>query len=279
MTDQGIYPATAKTAGEELSELYDVIKRLRSPDGCPWDREQTIASLKPSLLEETYELLEAMEGSVGAHAEELGDVLLQVVFQTAIRDEQGEFDLADVIRMLNEKLVRRHPHVFGTDRAATTAEVLRKWEAIKRDERAQGDMRRRSAMAGVPAQLPALARAQRVQSKASRVGFDWSDQEGPSYKINEELAELREAIASGEHKMIEEEVGDLLFSIVNLCRFTKVDAEEALRKSTGKFIERFQFIERTLEDQGREIEGCSLEELDEIWNRSKKSGQGTSESS
>jgi MazG family protein len=201
------------------------MKRLRAPGGCPWDREQTLRTLKPCLLEETYELLEAMEDEdLALHVEELGDVLLQVVFQCAIREEEGRFTLDDVAAALAEKLVRRHPHVFGDTQAATSGQVLRNWEAIKQTEK--GKPPDRSAIDGVPAALPALLKAQRVQAKASRVGFDWKDASGAVEKIDEELGELKQAIASGTPDQVAGEMGDLLFSLVNTCRFLDVDAEK-----------------------------------------------------
>ncbi len=247
-----------------VARLLEIMRRLRAPGGCPWDREQTLRSLKPCLLEETYELLEAMEGGdAGAHVEELGDVLLQVVFQCAIREEEGVFSFGDVAEALADKLVRRHPHVFGEVAAATSGEVLRNWEAIKQGERA--GQPERSALDGVPAALPALLKAQRVQAKASRVGFDWPDASGAVEKVEEELAELREAVASGDRRQVEEEAGDLLFSVVNYCRFLEVDAEGALDGTVGKFGRRFRAVERLMRERGRPLKSCTLAELDEAW--------------
>ncbi len=262
--------AAEQSAGTELDRLCQILQALRAPDGCPWDREQTLATLKPCLLEEAYELLDAMDDDLSAHAEELGDVLLQVVFQASIREEEQAFTLAKVIKQLNDKLVRRHPHVFGNASADTTQEVLRNWEAIKRQERADTPTAQaRSALAGVPSALPALLRAQRIQAKAARVGFDWPSQEGPRKKIDEELAEVEQAITSSNSDAIEEEIGDLLFSIVNLCRFHKIDAEAALRRTTAKFTTRFQAIEAELESRGLRFEECTLAELDAIWEKQK----------
>jgi MazG family protein len=254
-----------------VERLRRILARLRGPGGCPWDREQTLATLKPCLIEECYELLDVMDGAdCEAHAEELGDVLLQVLFQTQIREERGEFSLEDVANRLADKLVRRHPHVFGNTQVDGTEDVLRNWELIKKDEKsAAADAAPRSALAGVPAALPALLRAQRVQAKAARVGFDWPDEQGPRGKIEEELAELEAAIAAGDPQAMASEMGDLLFSLVNLCRFLKIDAEEALRTCTARFSRRFQIIERKLHEDGRNMSTCNLEELDVLWEAAK----------
>ena len=252
-----------------MKRLYEVMKRLRAPGGCPWDREQTLQTLKPCLLEETYELLEAMDGAdLALHVEELGDVLLQVVFQCAIREEEGLFTLDDVARSLTEKLVRRHPHVFGDAVADSSGQVLRNWEAIKQTEK--GKKADRSALDGVPAVLPALLKAQRMQAKASRVGFDWKDASGATAKIAEEVQELREAESSGDKRKLAEEVGDLLFSVVNYCRFLDVDAESALEGTNRKFSRRFREVEKRVRERGVPLKACSLEELDAIWDEVKK---------
>jgi tetrapyrrole methylase family protein/MazG family protein len=249
------------------------MKHLRAPGGCPWDREQTLQTLKPCLLEETYELLEAMEGEdIALHIEELGDVLLQVVFQCAIREEEGHFTLDDVAAALVDKLVRRHPHVFGDAQVASSGQVLRNWEAIKQTEKDKPPDR--SAIDGVPAALPALLKAQRVQAKASRVGFDWQDASGAIEKIDEELGELKQAVASGTPEQVADEVGDLLFSIVNTCRFLEVDAESALEGTTRKFARRFREVERCVREQGRSLKDCTLAELDAVWDKVKR-GEST----
>lgn len=252
-----------------VKRLYDVMKRLRAPGGCPWDREQTLQSLKPCLLEETYELLEAMDSAdLALHVEELGDVLLQVVFQCAIREEEGLFTLDDVAATLTEKLVRRHPHVFGDVAVKSSSQVLANWEAIKQTEK--GKPADRSAIDGVPAALPALLKAQRIQSKASRVGFDWEDATGATEKIEEELSELKEAVASGNKQHMTEEMGDLLFSVVNYCRFIGVDAESALEGTSKKFSRRFREVERRVRTQGRSLKECTLAEMDAIWEAVKE---------
>ena len=252
-----------------VKRLYEIMKRLRAPGGCPWDREQTLKSLKPCLLEETYELLEAMDGQeLALHVEELGDVLLQVVFQCAIREEEGRFTLDDVAETLADKLVRRHPHVFGDTEASTSGQVLRNWEAIKQTEK--GKSPDRSAIDGVPAALPALLKAQRTQSKASRVGFDWKDASGAIDKIDEELGELKAAIAAGDKEKMAEEMGDMLFSAVNTCRFLDVDAEGALEGTTKKFARRFREVERRIREQGRTLKDCTLAEMDAVWDEVKR---------
>jgi len=251
-----------------VRRLVEVMRRLRAPGGCPWDREQTLQTLKPCLLEETYELLDAMDsGDLALHAEELGDVLLQVVFQCAIREEEGRFTFDDVAATLADKLVRRHPHVFGDATAASSGEVLRNWEAIKQSEKDAG----RSALDGVPAALPALLKAQRVQAKASRVGFDWKDASGAIGKIHEELGELSEAVAGGDAARITDEAGDVLFALVNYCRFIRVDAEDALAGATRKFAARFREVERHVRESGRDMRSCTLAELDAIWESVKSS--------
>jgi len=253
------------TTLDGVVRLVEVMRRLRAPGGCPWDREQTLQTLKPCLLEETYELLEAMDGDdLALHVEELGDVLLQVVFQCAIREEEGLFAFDDVAAALADKLVRRHPHVFGEATANSSGEVLRNWEAIKQTEK--GKKPDRSAIDGVPATLPALLKAQRTQAKAARVGFDWKDASGPTEKIAEELAELREAVASGDKQAVADEVGDLLFSVVNTCRFIDVDAEGALEAANKKFSRRFREVERRVRAQGRALKDCTLAEMDAVWD-------------
>ena len=213
--DALIAPATG--AGPAFERLCNIVARLRAPGGCPWDREQTLESLKPCLIEECYELLDVMDGpDKDGHREELGDVLLQVVFQALMREERKEFDIADVLNGVSDKLVHRHPHVFGDVSVRGADDVLRNWEQIKKREKKGADGTPRSAIAGVPAALPSLLRAQRVQAKAARVGFDWPDKDGPQAKITEELGELDEAVKSGDAAKVEDEMGDVLFSIVNL---------------------------------------------------------------
>lgn len=275
--------------GSKLAELCDVMDQLLAPDGCPWDREQTMESLQPYLLEEAYEVLEAMEqGNVEEHREELGDLLLQVVFQAALRARERAFDIDDVIAGIVTKLVRRHPHVFGDSQARTADEVHAQWDRIKVEERrekaARGavavtdrgsdDARVVRTLAGVPKALPALARAHKLTARAARVGFDWPDISGTWDKVNEELAELREATAErASHAdapdAVEAELGDLLFAAVNLARKLGVDAERALRGANRRFEGRFAYIEDQLHARGRVPAASSLEEMDALWNEAK----------
>jgi MazG family protein len=248
-----------------FERLRWILKALRAPDGCPWDREQTLHSIQPCLQEECYELLAAMvdDKNLDNHREELGDVLLQVLFQCDIREDQGDFTFDDVVNVLADKLVRRHPHVFGEVDATDTETVLKNWETIKQTEHKTP---KASALDGVPVNLPALLKAQRTQHKAAKVGFDWKDANGPEEKIIEELTELRQAIASGNQGAIEDEYGDVLFSVVNLARHIHVDAESALRSATEKFSRRFRAVEARVKADNKMMKDLSLEELDKIWD-------------
>jgi MazG family protein len=251
------------------AELLQVMARLRAPDGCPWDREQTHASLGPYLLEETYEALEAIDRE--DHTElckELGDVLLQVVFHAQLASEAGRFTMADVCQAIVGKLVHRHPHVFADVRVDGSEQVLSNWEELKRQEKEDADTPH-SALDGVPAQLPALLRAQRVQSRASRVGFDWDQLDGPLDKVEEEFAELRQEWEQGQTASAEEEMGDLLFALVNASRFLKINPEDALRRGVAKFERRFRAVEAAFEAEGRRLSDASLEEMDAVWDRIK----------
>ena len=247
-----------------MAKLRWVLKALRAPDGCPWDREQTLASIQPCLQEECYELLSAMVGEdLANHREELGDVLLQVLFQSDIREEQGAFTFDEVVSELTDKLIRRHPHVFGEVDAKDTETVLRNWERIKQGEHKAP---KASALDGVPEALPALLKAQRTQHKAAKVGFDWQDAEGPEAKIVEELAELKAAVAAGKPEAVADEYGDVLFSMVNLARHIGVDAESALRAATAKFAKRFRAVEARVKAAGKDMKAMSLTELDAVWD-------------
>lgn len=254
-----------------MAKLRWVLKALRAPDGCPWDREQTLASIQPCLQEECYELLSAMVGEdLANHREELGDVLLQVLFQCDIREEQGAFTFDEVVSELTDKLIRRHPHVFGEVDAKDTETVLRNWERIKQGEHKAP---KASALDGVPEALPALLKAQRTQHKAAKVGFDWQDAEGPEAKIVEELAELKAAVAAGQPEAVADEYGDVLFSMVNLARHIGVDAESALRAATAKFAKRFRAVEARVKAAGKEMKAMSLSELDAVWDAVKAEEQ------
>lgn len=264
-------PAEQPSDSEPLAgvaRLLDVVARLRSDTGCPWDREQTIQSLKPYLIEECYETLEAIDsGDAARHAEELGDVLLQIVLQAQISRESGGFSFDDVARCLTEKLIRRHPHVFGDTTVSGSAQVLQNWEAIKS---AEGDGGPKSVLDGVPRHLPALQKAQRVQTRVARVGFDWDDVGDVLAKVEEELGEVRQAMAEGDEDAVAEELGDLLFAVVNLGRFLGHEAEQALQSTVGKFGARFQEVERRIREDGRDVADCSLVEMDAHWEAVKK---------
>jgi tetrapyrrole methylase family protein/MazG family protein len=256
-----------------LNEAVRLMARLRAKDGCPWDHQQTHVSLKRYLVEETAELLDAIdEGDDQALQDELGDVLLQVVFHAQIAAEDARFDVQDVARRLCEKLVRRHPHVFADQQIDHAEGVVTQWERIKDQERKdrQSQETTTSILQGVPKHLPALHRAYKVQKKAARVGFDWPDVEGVFSKIHEELAEVREAMASNDKAAVADEIGDLLFAVTNLSRFLGHFPEEALHGAVHKFESRFLRIEQWLREQGRTPDMCDLEELDALWERAKR---------
>ncbi len=258
-----------RRADAAVARLLAVIARLRGEDGCPWDRAQTLDSLKPFLVEECYELIDAMErGDHDAHRDELGDVLLQVLLQSQIRAEEGAFDFEAVAKHLTEKLTRRHPHVFGDAEAATPEAVAKRWDQIKRAER-DTEAPRAPMLDAVPRYLPALHRAQRVQDQAARTGFDWRQAADVLEKVDEELMEVREAMKTGMPDRVEDELGDLLFATVNLCRHEGVHAEEALGRAIRKFNGRFHEMERRILASGRMLETCSPEQLDTVWNQVK----------
>lgn len=262
----------SKTSGELLAELVEIMARLRGEGGCPWDREQTHESIKPYLIEETYEVLEAIdEQAPGKLREELGDLILQVVFHAQMAEEAGAFSIADVLATINDKLRRRHPHVFGDVKAETAQEVLFNWEQIKQAERRR-EKGQASVLDGVPRDLPALLRAHRLQEKASRVGFDWAEAQAVLRKVEEELAELRAAMEGQAADRMEAEMGDLLFALVNLSRFIAVNPEEALRKTISRFIARFRYIEEALAKGGRSLNQANLQEMDALWADAKAQG-------
>ncbi|MDI9441838.1 MAG: nucleoside triphosphate pyrophosphohydrolase [Firmicutes bacterium] len=250
------------------SRLVEIIAKLRAPDGCPWDREQTHTSLKRYLLEETYELFEAIDqNNPRAIMDELGDVLLQVLLHAQIGAEGEHFTIDDVISNLSEKLIRRHPHVFGEGEADTPAEVARNWDAIKRTEKAAAE--RTSVLDGVPRVFPALMRAEKVQKKAAKVGFDWDEPAPVLMKVEEELDEVREAYRRQDQEALQEELGDLLFAAVNFARFVNVDPEFTLQEATDKFVERFRLMEEMITAEGGKLEGMTLEEMDRYWEKAK----------
>ncbi len=260
----------APLLGSAFLDLVQVMQRLLAPDGCPWDREQTLASLKPYLLEETYELLEAMDDpDPRHHCEELGDVLFQVVFQSAIRQAAGGFTIDDVAHGIADKLTRRHPHVFGDVKVKDAAEVLDNWAQLKQKEKA-----RRRTLEGVPRALPALARGQKLTERAAQVGFDWPDAVGPRGKIDEEMAEVDLALAAGDLDAAAAEIGDLLFATVNLARKVGVDAEGALRGALDRFESRFAHVEDLLSERGKTPRESNLEEMDDLWNDAKRVERG-----
>lgn len=251
-----------------FNDLLSIMRRLREPGGCPWDAEQTHDSLKRYLLEETYEVLEAIDtGNPDLLKEELGDLLLQPVFHTAIAEEAGRFSMADVIQTLCDKLVRRHPHVFGDLEIKDSEAQVANWEKIKKEEKGE---ERRSALSGIPPHLPALLKAQKITEKAARVGFDWEHVDQVMAKVLEELHEFEEAMAEDSQERMEAELGDLLFAIVNLGRFMSLDPEEALRKTINRFQTRFGFVEDSLHAQGRRLQETTLAEMDQLWNQAKE---------
>ena len=257
---------------DEMTQLRATIARLRAPDGCPWDREQTHATLRGKVIEEAYETVEAIDENDDAHlCEELGDLLLQVVLHAQIAEEDGRFTLDDIAATLNAKLIRRHPHVFGATALADSDAVLKQWDDIKRSEKNNANP---SRLGEVAAALPSLLHAEKITTRAARVGFDWDSPAPVLEKIREELAETEAALAHGDADHIEEELGDLLFAVVNLARKIRVEPETALRRATGKFIRRFQAMEAVLEKRNRKLEDCTLAEMDAVWdeikNRDKK---------
>jgi MazG family protein len=256
---------------DRFTRLTQIMARLRAPGGCPWDREQTFDTIKPYLLEETYEVLDAIDArDWEGLKEELGDLMLEAVFFAQMAAEAGHFSIEDSLDAVNEKLVRRHPHVFGTGTAKTPEEVKVRWDEIKAGEKS-GDAAK-GLLDGVPRAMPALVEAQQLTSRAAGVGFDWPNAEQVLEKLNEELSELAEARAAGAPRdRLEDEVGDLLFVLVNLARFLKVDPEQALRRTNRKFRERFAYVEGKLKEQGRSPAAATLEEMDALWNEAKRS--------
>jgi tetrapyrrole methylase family protein/MazG family protein len=255
----------ADSTGPLFEALLSLMDRLRAEGGCPWDREQTHASLRPYLIEETYEALEALDvGETGHIVEELGDVLFQVVFHCQIARELGEFTMADVLQAVIQKMTRRHPHVFGNREVANSGEALRQWEQIKRTE-AGAEGTPRSALDGVPKSLPSLLRAQRLQVKAGRVGFDWPTWREAWSKVREEMVEADEAMVAGDADRVKAELGDLLFSLVNVARLLEIDAEGSLRQAADTFTRRFKEVEAAMRAEGRQVDEASPEELDRQW--------------
>ncbi|MFQ5898521.1 MAG: nucleoside triphosphate pyrophosphohydrolase [Candidatus Methylomirabilia bacterium] len=265
------------SAGALFDSLLELMARLRGPGGCPWDREQTRESLRPFLLEEAYEVLEALDsGQRGALLEEFGDLLFQVVFHAQLARELGEFSMTEVLQQLVEKMIRRHPHVFGDRTVGSAGEALTQWEAIKHAEATRGGARR-SVLDGVPRTLPALLRAQRLTSKAARAGFDWPTPEAAWEKVKEEVSEVEQALSQGDRVRTRQELGDLLFSLVNVARLLGLDAEGVLQQAVEKFRSRFTRMEAAVTGGGRSLSEAPLEELDRIWERVKAADGGDSE--
>jgi len=278
MTDSGVNENKKKEqngaalAGEAFAELVRVMAQLRAPGGCPWDRKQTFDTIKTYLLEESYEVMDAIDRrDWEGLREELGDLLLQPVFFAEMAEEQGLFSIADSLDAINGKLIRRHPHVFGDVHAETPEDVKVRWDEIKQQERAEkGHAAAKSVLDGVPRNLPALVEAEKIGAKAAGVGFEWPTIDGVLEKIQEEAREVAEARVEGSREAVEHELGDLLFTVVNLARFLKVDPEQALRKSSGRFRQRFGYVERAVAESGKSFAETPLEELEEFWQAGKR---------
>ena len=271
-------------AGERFDRLVEIMTTLRGPNGCPWDKQQDFSSLKPMLVEEVYEVLEAIDNQDSdGLAEELGDLLLHVVFHAQLGKEASQFDINTVIEKISDKLVRRHPHVFGNESASTPEEVIKNWEAIKAVEKAEKLKHRtpdqRSLLEGIPSKLPAIHEAHQISSRAARVGFDWPDIEGIFDKLQEEVHELREVISAAGDEMrrerLEDEIGDMLFVIVNIARYLKIDSESALKRANRKFKARFRYMEGELAKQGKSLEETPLEEMEALWQKAKSEATPT----
>ncbi|MEK7773490.1 MAG: nucleoside triphosphate pyrophosphohydrolase [Deltaproteobacteria bacterium] len=253
----------------DMKKLTSLMERLRGPGGCPWDREQTLPSLVPFIIEEAYEVVSAIDsGSFEPVKEELGDLLFQIIFVSRITEEAGRFGLSDVIEGSYEKMVRRHPHVFGDKEAQTPEEVLRQWAEIKKEEK-KGEGAKTGCLSGVPEVLPALLRAHKISQKAARAGFDWKDVNEVLEKFNEESDEFKEALKNKDAAGVEEELGDLLFTVVNISRFLDVNPEDALRKTIGKFITRFHHIEKEITGRGEDLSSTPIEEMERLWGEAK----------
>jgi MazG family protein len=262
-------PLPGKQTGAEVSKLVGLMQRLLAPDGCPWDREQTLETLVPYLVEETYEVVDALAGGdVDDHREELGDLLLQIVFQSELRSAEGKFGIDDVALGIVTKLVRRHPHVFGDTVAKDADAVLANWAKLKAAEKAEKG--KHGALDGIPKSAPALLRATRAGEKAGAVGFDWPDADGPRAKVDEELRELDEARSSGDRDEMSRELGDTLFAVVNLGRKLGLDPEQALRDATDRFARRFGRLEGALAGEGRAVRDASPAEQDRLWEDAKR---------
>lgn len=265
-----MHEETANGTGAKFQRLVEIMARLRAPGGCPWDREQTFQSIKPYTLEETYEVLDAIDRRDWDElCAELGDFMLQAVFFAQMAAEEKLFDIGDSLDAINQKLIRRHPHVFADGTARTGDEVTKRWDEIKAEERKEKADAPQGLLASVPRALPALVEAQQIASRAARAGFDWRNAEEVLEKLDEERAEFAQACERGSHDQIEDELGDLLFVLVNLARFVKVDPEQALRRTNAKFRQRFGHVERRLAAQGKQVNGTPIEELETLWQEAK----------
>ena len=265
--------ATPPDAGQEFLKLVEIMARLRAPAGCPWDRKQTFDTIKSYLLEETYEVMDAIDGRDWPELmDELGDILLQPVFFAQMASEEGLFNIVDSLQAINQKLVRRHPHIFGDAIASTADDVKRRWDEIKRQEKIEKGVENpgTSVLDGVPRSLPALVEALKISKKAAGLGFEWPDIGGVLDKLQEEFRELAEAREMGDQASVEYEVGDLLFTLTNLARFLKVDPEQALRKTNSRFRERFRHIEESVAESGCSVQETPLERLEELWQEAKR---------
>lgn len=250
-----------------FERLLDILDTLR--EQCPWDRKQTNESLRPNTIEEVYELCDALIEDHPDHiAEELGDVIMHILFYSRMADEKGQFDIADVLQRESDKLVFRHPHIYGEEKVENEADVLKNWEQLKLKEKAD-----KTVLEGVPASLPSIIKAYRIQDKARNVGFDWRERGDVWQKVNEELSELHQAMENESHERAEEELGDFLFSVINAARLYKLNPDNALERTNRKFINRFSYVEQAARKQGRDIKDLSLEEMDALWNQAKTINQ------
>lgn len=264
-------PENPKATSAGFQRLVEIMARLRAADGCPWDREQNFESIKKYTLEETYEVLDAIDRrDWNDLRDELGDFILQAVFYAQMASEEGLFNIEDSLDSINEKLIRRHPHIFGDESAQTGTQVLKRWNEIKAEERKLKPAKSQGLLDTVPRALPALVEAQQITSRAAGVGFDWENPAQVLEKLHEEVAEFETARGNASLDQMEDELGDLLFVIVNLARFVKVDPEQALRRTNSKFRTRFAHIERRLEEQGRKVSGTPIEELEALWQEAKR---------
>ena len=255
---------------KEFERLKQIVEKLRSPQGCPWDKEQTLYSMKTDMIEEAFELLDALDNKdIDNIKEELGDLLLHVVMHSQIAQEENLFSITDVITNLNEKLIRRHPHVFSGVDLKNTDEVLKKWDEIKAKEKT-GKPTYQSVLDSIPSNIPSIIKAEKIQKKAAKFGFDWTDIKDVLNKLDEEISELKEAVSSGNKEKVCNELGDVIFAAVNVARHMGVDADESLRNTNKKFRNRFFHIEKTLEAKGKKLKDTTLDEMEAIWQEAKK---------